>query len=199
MGNASHDLPTELAAVFRRYPAARLKFDAYSASHQNEYITYITEAKKPETRIRRADKVIMMITGKKLATVYEPKTIPEVFGIKPGMVCIAINQPDDYQQIMGGWQPAKAVSTARIDLAHLFVRSQGELTNELPKLITRLQPAGMVWVSWLKKSSGIATDVTENTIRDYALSLGLVDVKVCAVSDDWSGLKLVIRRENRLY
>ena len=80
---------------------------------------------------------------------------------------------------------------------HFFTTSRAELVARLPQLIKALQPAGALWISWPKQASRVATDVTENVIRDVALPLGVVDVKVCAVDDTWSGLKLVRRLENR--
>jgi len=119
------------------------------------------------------------------------KAVPEVFGLKTDMATLVINQPDDYSEIMNGWafdRPAKS----SLDFVHLFVAGQADLISQLPKLKANIKPNGMIWVSWLKKSSGIPTDVTENDIRNLAIAIGLVDVKVCAVSDIWSGLKLVI-------
>lgn len=84
-----------------------------------------------------------------------------------------------------------------IDAAHIFVSSRGELEAKLHQLMPLLAPAGMIWVSWSKKSSKVPTDITEDVIRDVCLPMGLVDVKVCAVDDTWSGLKLVIRKEHR--
>lgn len=86
---------------------------------------------------------------------------------------------------------------APIDAAHIFVTSRGELEAKLHQLMSLLDPAGMIWVSWPKKSSRVPTDITEDVIRDVCLPMGLVDVKVCAVDETWSGLKLVIRREHR--
>ena len=84
-----------------------------------------------------------------------------------------------------------------VDYVHLFVGSKADLRALLPNTKIGLADGGMVWVSWPKKSSKIKTDVSENDIRDFALTLGLVDVKVCAIDETWSGLKLVIRRKNR--
>ena len=86
---------------------------------------------------------------------------------------------------------------APIDAAHIFVASRGELEAKLHQLLPLLDRAGMIWVSWPKKASKVPTDITEDVIRDVALSMHLVDVKVCSVDDIWSGLKLVIRREHR--
>ena len=84
-----------------------------------------------------------------------------------------------------------------VEFAHIFVTSCALLDCELRMLLPLLDPAGMIWVSWPKKASKVPTDITEDVIREIALPLHLVDVKVCAVDDIWSGLKLVIRREHR--
>jgi hypothetical protein len=84
-----------------------------------------------------------------------------------------------------------------IDAAHVFVTRRTELEDAIATLRPRLAPAGFAWISWPKKASGVATDVTEDEIRRVALPTGLVDIKVCAVDATWSGLKLVIRRELR--
>jgi hypothetical protein len=86
---------------------------------------------------------------------------------------------------------------APIDAAHIFVTERADLAARLNQLLPLLDPAGMTWVSWPKKASKVPTDVTEDVIRDVCLPMGLVDVKVCAVDATWSGLKLVIRRQNR--
>jgi hypothetical protein len=88
-------------------------------------------------------------------------------------------------------------AAAGIDFAHLFVSKKSALKTKLESLRSIIDPAGVIWVSWPKKSSGVATDVTEEGIREIALPLGLVDIKVCAVDEVWSGLKLVIRKELR--
>jgi len=86
---------------------------------------------------------------------------------------------------------------APIDAAHIFVTERTALEAELQQLMALLEPSGFIWVSWPKKASKVPTDITEDTIRDVALPMGLVDVKVCAVDATWSGLKLVVRRELR--
>jgi hypothetical protein len=84
-----------------------------------------------------------------------------------------------------------------IDAAHTFVTERVDLEAKLAALRTQIAPDGMVWVSWPKKASKVPTDITEDTIREVALPMGFVDVKVCAVDETWSGLKLVIRKELR--
>jgi len=89
------------------------------------------------------------------------------------------------------------VPTPGLNAAHIFVTDRAEMEKQLATLHEMLDPAGQIWVSWPKKASGVTTDITEDTIRDVALPMGFVDIKVCAVDAIWSGLKLVIRRELR--
>ena len=87
--------------------------------------------------------------------------------------------------------------SADLDLIHFFTAEAKQLALKLPKFLRKIAPSGTIWVSWPKRASKVPTDITEDTIRHVALPLGLVDIKVCAVDDTWSGLKLVIRLENR--
>ena len=89
------------------------------------------------------------------------------------------------------------VPTPGLNAAHIFVTDRAEMEKQLATLREMIDPAGEIWVSWPKKASGVTTDITEDTIRDVALPMGFVDIKVCAVDAIWSGLKLVIRRELR--
>ena len=91
----------------------------------------------------------------------------------------------------------EAVPTPGIHAAHVFVTGRAELEEKLTPLRALIDPAGMIWVSWPKKASKVSTDISEDVIRDVALPMHLVDVKVCSVDDIWSGLKLVIRKEHR--
>lgn len=84
-----------------------------------------------------------------------------------------------------------------VDAAHVFVTERADLERLLAQLRQRIARDGQVWVSWPKKAANVATDITEDTIREVAVSLGFVDTKVCAIDDTWSGLKLVIRKELR--
>lgn len=116
-------------------------------------------------------------------------------GIKPGAVVQLINQPDNYFELLEtdiSNQLFKKNQTP--DLVHLFAKNNNEFETEMKKIkaVCKKNPAITVWVSWYKKAAGIPTDITEDSIRNYALKNDWVDVKVCAVSDIWSGLKLVV-------
>ena len=125
---------------------------------------------------------------------YSGTPLAKKLGIKPGATLLLDGAPADYPS--DGATVARTLSD-RVDLVHIFSKSAGELQAKLRKLRDRVRDDAVIWVSWPKKSSKVATDITEDVIRGIALPLGLVDIKVCAVDDIWSGLKLVIRRELR--
>ncbi len=121
-------------------------------------------------------------------------------GIRPQERVIAINAPKNYEKLLGDLPEGASVVdriTSNANFIHLFVRRRANLEKELARLRNKLANTGALWVSWPKKSSGVPTDVTEDVIREVALPLGVVDTKVCAVDEIWSGLKLMVRRENR--
>jgi hypothetical protein len=131
---------------------------------------------------------------------YSGTPLPKKLGIKPQFQVALRALPTEVQEelksALAECRMAKG-NQASLDFAMLFVKSRADLENEFSRLRKRLAPAGMLWISWPKKSSGIASDLTENVIRDIGLKAGLVDVKVCAVTDVWSGLKFVIRVKDR--
>lgn len=121
-------------------------------------------------------------------------------GIGEGDVVAALAAPSDYVDLLGGLPEGARIAErlpARTSLVHLFATRRAELARRLGELRGRLAPEVPVWVSWPKRASGVATDLTEDVVRELALPLGFVDVKVCAVDAVWSGLKLVVRRESR--
>lgn len=131
---------------------------------------------------------------------YSGKPLAQKLGIKPGMKLFFVNAPENYLSLLGEFpKNSKEVKdkTSSVDFIHLFVKEVSELEKFLPQTLKRAEQNGMIWVSWYKKSSGIPTEITEDIIRATAFPLGLVDVKVCAVDEQWSGLKLVIRKEKR--
>jgi hypothetical protein len=131
---------------------------------------------------------------------YSGKPLSQKLGLKPGFCVFVVGAPMDYRKLVGDWpEGAKLVKEARapLDVVHLFVTEANGLAAHLRKYRATIAPDGMIWVSWPKKSSGVATDLSDIAIRDAALPLGLVDIKVCAVDEVWSSLKFVIRREQR--
>jgi hypothetical protein len=126
---------------------------------------------------------------------YSGTPLIKKIGIKPESIVLLINHPSDYFKLLEkdiSNQLLKKNSTP--DIVHLFVISNKEFEKEMKKLkpLCKKNPSISIWVSWYKKSAKIPTDITEDIIRNYALQNDLVDVKVCAVSDIWSGLKLVV-------
>ena len=132
---------------------------------------------------------------------YSGTPLAQKLGIKAGQQVVTIGAPAGYRKLLAPL-PEGVSFTSEIKagavFVHLFVSERKVLEKELKRLRKLIADAGTLWISWPKKSSGVATDITEDTIREVALPLGFVDVKVCAVDQTWSGLKLMVRRENRL-
>jgi hypothetical protein len=131
---------------------------------------------------------------------YSGTPLARKLGIGKGARIFAKNAPDDYVRLLEPVPPDVAFETRlsnNTDIIHVFSDRRASLKAELEALRTSIRGDAAVWVSWPKKTSKVPTDITEDTIRELALPLGFVDVKVCAVSEVWSGLKLVIRKEFR--
>ena len=131
---------------------------------------------------------------------YSGAPLAKKLGIKPGFNVALINAPDHYLNLftdMPGDIAFVDASADQIDLIHFFTKQKEEYNSLLPNLKKRIKSNGIIWISWPKKASKVITDITEDTIRNYALQIGLVDIKVCAVDEIWSGLKLVIPVKDR--
>ncbi len=131
---------------------------------------------------------------------YSGTPLVKKLGIKPPMTVFTVDAPPDYASWLADLPAGVSLSPKRKDpvsAAHVFATRKSELKKHLAALRKALEPAGFVWVSWPKKTAKVPTDITEDTIRELALPIGFVDVKVCAVTDVWSGLKLVIRKSER--
>ena len=131
---------------------------------------------------------------------YSGTPLARKLGIKAGCRLFVADAPKDYVALLeplpdGIAMLARPASTT--DIAHIFVTSRTTLESLLKKCLAKMRYDAAIWVSWPKKSAKVPTDVTEDAIRAVALPMGLVDVKVCAVDEVWSGLKLVVRREFR--
>ena len=133
-------------------------------------------------------------------TGYSSKPVVQKLGIKPGFCVFASGAPSAYADIVGKLPADVTIATrlaGSVDMVHLFVTRAAGLGGRLRGAREAIAPDGMVWVSRPKKSSGVATDLSDVVVREAALALGLVDIKVCAVDDTWSGLKLVIPKARR--
>ena len=131
---------------------------------------------------------------------YSGTPLPRKLGFKPGTRYLLVGAPPDYGRTLGALPGGCTAGRPRdtgLDLIQLFTPSAKVLASRFAPLAAKLQPAGALWISWPKKSSGVVTDLTENEIRRIGLAAGLVDVKVCAVDEIWSGLKFVRRLKDR--
>jgi hypothetical protein len=126
---------------------------------------------------------------------YSGTPLVRKLGIKPDHTVLLEAAPSGFE--LDGIRASRRATRETYDVILAFAPDQAQLAQQLDKLKRRIFPAGALWIAWPKRASGIPTDLTENAIRDQALPLGLVDVKVCAVDEVWSGLKLVWRKENR--
>jgi hypothetical protein len=133
-------------------------------------------------------------------TGYSGTPLTKKLGFKERSLVLLIDAPKDYAQLVGP-TPTGVQFVFRfgrnVDIAHVFASRRSTLSKHLRKLRETLGVEASIWVSWPKKASKMPTDISEDTIREVALPLGFVDIKVCAVTDIWSGLKLVVRRELR--
>lgn len=132
---------------------------------------------------------------------YSGTPLAKKLGIKSGLIVSAINAPENYRELIDPIPADTTVSygpRAGADIIHLFTNSRDELFRKLAECRSIIKQDGSIWVSWYKKAAKLQTEITEDTVREAAFPLGLVDVKVCAVDETWSGLKLVIRKENRV-
>jgi hypothetical protein len=133
-------------------------------------------------------------------TVASVRSVVQKLGIKPGFRIFAESAPTSYETIIGRLPADVKVLThpaGGLDMVHMFARRAATLAEKLADHRALILPDGMIWVSWPKKSSGQVTDLTDQVVRTTGLAFGLVDTKVCAIGDVWSGLKFVIPKEQR--
>jgi hypothetical protein len=131
---------------------------------------------------------------------YSGTPLPKKLGIKDGFHALLVRVPEDalaaLKQSLAHCNLVDDSQTP-LDFAMLFTKSAANLNKDFKRIAKQLAPAGMLWISWPKKSSGVPTDLNENVVQEIGLTAGLVDVKVCAVTDVWSGLKFVRRLKDR--
>jgi hypothetical protein len=131
---------------------------------------------------------------------YSGKPLFEKLGLKPGHSVLILNAPTTYKAELHSLKSSIRLqngSSGSLDFIHFFTKDKKVLVDQLPKLKKQLDQKGCIWISWPKKSSGVKTDLDENIVRAIGLETGIVDVKVCAVDETWSGLKFVIRVKDR--
>lgn len=132
---------------------------------------------------------------------YSGTPLPKKLGFKEGFSAALINSPIGFRKELGTLPKDVKLITeigkGPFDLILFFVDAQRKLTTEFPRFAKKLHKNGMLWIAWPKKASGVPTDLTGNVVRDLGLAAGLVDVKVCAVNEIWSGLKFVYRLSDR--
>lgn len=131
---------------------------------------------------------------------YSGTPLAKKLGIKEQSKLLVVGAPPDFRGLLEPLPPSVQFASkpdASIDIAHIFTSKRAELSAALADYRKKLSAGATVWVSWPKKSAKVASEVTEDTVREVALPLGFVDIKVCAVNEVWSGLKLVVRKELR--
>ena len=131
---------------------------------------------------------------------YSGTPLPQKLGIKPGHLVCTVKAPPGFAATLGALPEAVRIVTrlpAHADVVIAFVTQRAALAAGIPAWTGAIRPASSLWIAWPKRSSGVATDITEDTIRAVALPTGLVDNKVCAIDETWSGLRLVIRLIHR--
>ncbi len=132
---------------------------------------------------------------------YSKTPFAKKLGIKEGCIAFIVNPPANFAELLDPLPSDVSILTSPqqgIDIIHFFTNSRDELFRGLAEYRHLIKQNGAIWVSWYKKAAKLPTEITEDTVREAAFPLGLVDVKVCAVDEKWSGLKLVIRKENRI-
>jgi hypothetical protein len=133
-------------------------------------------------------------------TGYSGTPLPKKLGIREDSRVAFSGAPDDFDQVLGELPPGVRIRTAvrgPLDVIVVFVTRRAELERRIAKLIGAMEPAAGLWIAWPKRASGVPTDVTEDVVREIGLAAGLVDNKVCAINETWSGLRLVIRLRDR--
>lgn len=133
---------------------------------------------------------------------YSGTPLAKKLGIKEGFSVLGVGMPENYLDLVDplpdNVEISAKVANSPFDLIHLFTNSRDELFQKLAECVRLIKQDGSIWVSWYKKAAKLPSEITEDLIREAAFPLGLVDIKVCAIDEKWSGLKLVIRKENRI-
>jgi hypothetical protein len=204
------EVPADLASALKGAGLDRF-FAGCTSAHRNEYLMWLAAAKRPETKADRIRKILKALSDRRLKEEgtpvpaalagYSGTPLWKKLGYKGGTGSFVDGAPANYLSLLAlpGDLEVEWISRPRRGMAfvHVFVTSSASLKAKLKTYRDSIAPDGVIWVSWPKKTSGVVTDVTEDVVRKHALPIGLVDIKVCAVDEVWSGLKLMIRKEFR--
>jgi hypothetical protein len=172
-------------------------------SHQRRWVEYVAEAKKAETRARRIEKCVQDLAKEQPASSagYSGTPLLQKLGIKDGHRVALLDAPRNLPEALA---PVKASAVLKakpgagpFDVIVLFAERRAALEPKFREAARALDPAGGLWVAWPKRASGVPTDLTEDVVREVALAAGLVDNKVCAIDEVWSGLRCVYRVKDR--
>ncbi len=131
---------------------------------------------------------------------YSDRPLAQKLGLKEGLKIAILNPPQGYSRALGNFRKdvfSVEQSEGRLDFLQFFTKQRAELESSFPSLKQKLSQTGALWISWSKGTSKVGTDLTENIVREMGLKNGMVDVKVCAVDETWSGLKFVYRVKDR--
>lgn len=201
-----HDVVMDdLLSALRKAPKALAAFESMPPSHRKRWVTFVAEAKKPQTRARRIAKCVADVTRdepkKKSASGHSGTPLVQKLAIKDGHRVAILGASRRFPDALAA---VKATAASRVkrgaepfDVIVLFSDRRRMLERRFAAAARALDPAGGLWVAWPKRASGIPTDVTEDVVREIALAAGLVDNKVCAIDEIWSGLRCVYRRKDR--
>lgn len=194
----------DLLAALRKSKKAIVAFEVMPRSHQKRWVDYVAEAKKPETRARRIEKCVADLSkngGKMSATGYSGTPLLQKLGIEDGHRIALLDAPGKLPEALAEVKAAAASKVkpgaGRFDVIVLFADRRAVLEQKFRVASRALDAAGGLWVAWPKRASGVPTDLTEDVVREIMLAAGLVDNKVCAIDEVWSGLRCVYRKKDR--
>jgi len=204
------EIPPDLASALKAAGLADF-FRGCTDAHRNDYLKWIGDARRPGTRSVRIGRVLKALSDRRSkeegvaaapgVAGYSGTPLWKKLGYKTGTASFVDGAPRNYASLLALPADVKVAWIAGprrgMGFVHVFATSASALRKSLKSHRGAIAPDGVIWVSWPKKSSGVATDVTEDVVRKLALPIGLVDIKVCAVDEVWSGLKLMIRKELR--
>jgi len=190
----------DLLAGLRRSKKALAAFEAMPPSHQRRWVEYVAEAKKAETRARRIAKCVQDLATEQPRTSsagYSGTPLLQKLGIKDGHRVALLDAPRKLPAPLASARAATRPGAGPLDVIVLFAERRAALERQFREAARALDAAGGLWVAWPKRASGVPTDLTEDVVREVALAAGLVDNKICAIDEVWSGLRCVYRLKDR--